>query len=153
MAINENWARWIMASLHKHFDDNRQGLILYVDGQIRDTRTESEYIEVRVDGPNFTEISKNNWKIFVEVNVLVSVTMDNKDLHRLVKYIGIVSAAFIDIMIYKYGDGASELGCMRLLQDTGTHERVQVSNFGVIDPAINLQQATVEGHYELLLEI
>lgn len=153
--VNANWPRWIFASVSKHFDARRQGLNLFIEGQHRDTSDAGAYIELRIDGPEFREDSKGYWRVFSEINVLVSTPLDDTNFHLHQVNIGIVAAAFTTINIYKYGTGVlddqSLLGCYQLVHDYIGRERLIVSNFGQIDPAVKLLQATVEGHYEMFL--
>lgn len=155
--IIQNTPRWIFASVSKHFDAHKQTLKLYIEGMHRGTRDDKDFIELRVDGPYFTELSKGYWRIYSEINVLVQSAMDDTDFHRIWKDIGIVSAAFINLIVYKYGDGPddddSQLGCMKLISSARGKERLQVSYFGKIAPSVEIHQATVEGHYEMYLNI
>lgn len=153
----QHWPRWVFASVSQHFVDRRQGLHIFVEGVHRNTRTEKDFIELRVDGPYLTELSKGYWRIYGEVNVLVQSAMDDEDFHRVWKDVGIVVAAFTSIEIFKYGDESyddgSLLGCYKLVFDTRGKERVQISQFGKIGPNTALQQATVEAHYEMHLKV
>jgi hypothetical protein len=153
----QNLPRWIFSSVSEHFNDRKQGLHLYIEGFHRATRTEKDFIELRVDGPYLTELSKGYWKVYSEINVLVQSAMDDEDYHRVWKDIGIVAVAFSNIPVYKFGDGPDDdnslLGCMNLINNARDKEKVQVSYFGKIAPSAEVHQATVEGHYEMRLTI
>ena len=151
--LNQNWPRWVFASVSKHFDDKRQGLPLHIEGQHRDTRSLKDFIELRMDGPHFTEVSQNYWRIYVEVNILIQSTMDESSYHRIHQNAGIVAAAFTGIGLFKYGNGindnpAVQWGCLQLLQDTSRREELVIRHCGQVEPATKLLQSTVEGHYE-----
>lgn len=157
-AINKNWPRWVFASVSKHIDDRKDGLTLFIEGQHRDTEGLVDFLELRVDGPNFTEVSRGCFHFFVEVNILVQSAMDDSNFHRIHTDVGIAAAALTSsIPVFKYGTGVDDdqslLGCLRLIQDKRGREKVQVSHFGQIDPVTKLMQATVEGHYEMLLTV
>jgi len=151
--INQNWPRWVFASISKHFDDNRKGLPLFIEGQHRDTRTLKDFIELRLDGPQFTEVSHKCWRIYFEVNILVQSTMDESNYHRIHQNVGIVAAAFSDIGLLRYGTGPGNdqeiWACARLIQDTRKRQHLDIFHFGQIDKKAPLMQATVEGHYEV----
>jgi hypothetical protein len=157
MAILENVPRWLFASVANHFDENRQGLSMFVEGQHRATRTLKDFIELRFDGPYLTELSKGYWKVYVEINVLVQSAMDDENFHRIHTNVGKVAVAFSDIGVYKYGTGPDDdqslLGCLKLVADARGKERIQISHFGKIAPHTEVLQATVEGHYEMRLTI
>lgn len=153
MPLNQNLIRWIIASISKHFDDRRQGMTLFIEGQIRDTRTLKDFIELRIDGPYLTELSKGFWNVYIEINVLVQSAQDQTNYHRIYNSVGVVVAAFEQaISIFKYGSGAGDdgslVGCMKLLGDKEARERIQVSHFGQVEPDIGIFQSTVEAHYE-----
>ena len=153
----QHWPRWIFASMSKYAYDNRGGLYMYIEGQHRDTRELKDFCEFRLDGPNLTELSKGYWRAFVECNILLQSTLDDKNFHRIYVNCGIIVAMMSkNIPIYKYGsesvDDESLLGCMHLVQDARGKERIQVSHFGIIDPSEDLQQSCVEAHYEMFLD-
>jgi len=150
--INKNWPRWVFASISKHFDGKRQGLPLFIEGQHRDTRSLKDFIELRMDGPQFTEISRKYWRLYFEINILVQSTIDDNNYHRIHQNVGIVAAAFSDIVLFKYGDGPDDdqelWACAHLMQDTRKRQHLDIFHFGQIDKQCKLLQATVEGHYE-----
>lgn len=154
--LNKNWPRWVFASISKHFDDRRQGLPLFIEGQSRDTLSLKDFIELRMDGPQFTEVSRNYWRIYCEVNMLVQSTMDDNNYHRIHTNVGIVAAAFTGIELFKYGtspsDNQERWGCLSLLQDTSKRQHLDIFHFGQIDKQTQIMQASVEGHYETYLK-
>jgi hypothetical protein len=154
---NKNWPRWLFASVSEHFENNKGALTLFIEGQHRKTRDLKDFAELRVDGPYLTEVCKGVWRIFIEVNVLVQSAMDDANFHRIHTNVGIIVAAFTSIPVYKYGTGVDDdeslLGCLTIVSDARGKERIQVSHFGKIDAATPLEQATVEGHYEMFLTV
>ena len=100
-----------------------------------------------MDGPYITEVSKGMYHAYLEINILVQRVVSDTDFHRFQQLIGIITTAFTDFIVYKYGDDDSFVACFKLLQNTRKRERIQVSNFGIVEQAKPLQQATVEGHY------
>jgi len=156
MPPNKNWARWTFASVSKHFDDRRQGLPMYIEGQHRDTREEEDYLELRMDGPTLREVSKGCWKLRIEVNVLISSVFNETDYHRPHQNAGIAQAAFTHtIPVYKYGDGPDDdqsfVGCYTLSQSSTTRDFIELNHFGRIETNTPLVQATVEGHFIMTL--
>jgi len=151
---NENWPRWVFASISQYFYDNRQGIEFLVEGQVHNKTEFKDTMELRIDGPYATEISKDYWKLYSEVNVLLTSKMD-LDLYRIHRNTGIVAAIFTPLQIFKYGTGPGDdqslLGCMTLLQEY--RNTIQISHFGQIEPNVELLQATVEGHYNLFLSV
>lgn len=151
--LNPSIERWIFASISKHFDDRKGNIHLYVEGMLRDTRTIEEVVELRVDGPNYLEMSKGYWKVYIEVNALCQCTKNSKNFHRMRQLTGTVMAMFeACIQVYKYGDDGSFVGVFKRLDDTASRNMLQVSHFGQVDPVNQLEQASIEGHYEMFLE-
>lgn len=153
MPLDQNLPRWIFASVSKHFDARRQGIPMFIEGQLRKTRAEEDFIELRVDGPYYTEISKGFWNVYIEINVLVQAAQDQADYHRIHKLVGVVAAAFTQVIsILKLGDNVGDddslVACLKLLGDKEKRERIQISHFGQVEPETGIFQATVEAHYE-----
>lgn len=154
MPANQNWARWIWASVSDHLDTELSGLILYYEGQKRAADTQYD-LEVRMDGPDLTERSRGEWRAYVEVNLLVNAIMNDTDWHLIDKNIGLAQAALIEsIPIFKYGDGVDDndsfLFCLNLIQDK--RNKIEANRFGLISASQELMQASVEGHYEGFLD-
>lgn len=155
MAYNENWERWCKISIAKHFDAGRGDTQCFVEGFTRDTQELADYIEVRVDGPYTTETSKDKFRLYFEVNILV-VVKKGQDAYRINRLTGRINGIFLDcIEVRRYGNGPEDdltvLGCLKLLIPFG-NERLQTSHFGQIRPDTEIVEATVEGHYELRID-
>jgi len=150
--IQEEVPRWIFASVSKHFDTNvrvAKSLSMYIEGQHRETRNTEDFFELRLDGPVLTELSRNYWRIYFEVNVLIQAAMNESDFHKIHRYAGYVASAFTMISVYKYGDDDSLFACIPLLQDDRDRQRIQIFHLGQINKDIKVQQAVVEGHYQI----
>ena len=157
MSVNPNWSRWIFASASKHFADLANGVKFYIEGQPRDTKqTDQEIYEFRQDGPHYTEATRHQWNAYVEINILIQAAKLDDDFHRMRRLAGVIEAAFTDIPVYKYGDTLDDddsyLGCLKLRQDKRAGERIQTSHFGQIEKDTNLEQAVVEGHFDMELD-
>ena len=155
MAINQNWTRWIIASIQNYFNVNRQGITLFVEGTPRDTREEKDFMELRIDGPHYTELSKDYWLLKLDVNILFQSTQDEHDFHRIHKNMGKILTIFTDIPIYKYGDGVDDddslLGCLQLIQDAQGREPILAPLLGQIKPEVPIMQGMIEGHFKMNL--
>lgn len=158
--MNENWPRWIFASVTSHFQsslssDGVDNKNIFVEGQPRAVDRDSEFYEIRVDGPFFTEVSHNCFRVDAETNVLVQTTMDDRNYHVHQTAIGLVVKAFTDITVYKYGTGPSDdqsvLGCLLLDQNVKRRQNVKVHQLGQIDPNTKLEQASIEASYTMQL--
>lgn len=127
---------------------------MYVEGQHQDPEGLDEYLEFRLDGPRIVELSKDYFRIECEINILAHLIKNDTDFHRIHRVCGIVTAAFVDIPLYRYGDDDSLFGCMTRIDNPGYNRdnALIVAQFGQIDPTQKIEQATVEGHYRCFLE-
>ncbi len=159
MSANKNWARWTHASIGDHFTTHfaAESLPLFIEGQHRDTSSLQDFVELRIDGPTLTEVSKDCWLFRVEVNILITSVMDDANYHRIQQNVGICQAGFTSINVFRYGNGLDDdqsfLGCLQLLQNKTNRDFLEANQFGQIDIKTHILQATVEGHYKMLLNI
>jgi hypothetical protein len=166
-AANANWPRWIFASTSKHFSDAaaanlaKDGITpdpipYYVEGNERDLQPGAlEYFEFRCDGPYLVEVSKDWWRVNIEINILVCTKRNDKDFHRIHTLCGLLVAAFTsNITIFKYGDSVADdqsiLTCLTLDRNAG--ENVVVSQLGQLGTDLLEQQAMVEAYYQGYLD-
>ena len=150
--MNENWPRWIFASMTKHFDANTGDLDMFYEGHKRSADLfTTDLLEFRMDGPYFLLLSPNEWSVKVKVNILVQSAIDDDDFHKIHRYVGIVVKAFEPIVLYQYGDDDAQFGCLELSQSRREREFLSINHFGQIDTDKQLLQATVEGNYKTTL--
>ena len=159
MPANKNWSRWVHASVGNHFVNHfaAESIPLFIEGQHRDTNTEKDFGELRIDGPTLTEVSKDCWLFRVEVNMLLTSVMDDSNYHRIQQTVGIAQAGYTRMNVYKYGNGPDDdqsfLGCLKLLQGRSGRNFLEANQYGQIDIKTQILQATVEGHYTMMLNI
>lgn len=154
MSANPNWARWILASASKHFMQlaAANNLHIFIEGTNRQTDNVPTHFELRIDGPQATELSKGYWQLDAEINLLYKVSLSD-DTHASAKVAGILQSGMTDLCIYRYGDGPADddtfLGTLSLRQDA--RNPVRLNNFGQIAPELRISQGTVEGSYRMHL--
>lgn len=142
--LNPNWSRWIFASLSTHFDSLREEIPFFIEGQIRPTDV-SNFAELRMDGPFFTQLSSTYWEIAILPSILIQIVQDD-DLHKLDRYIGIFASAFRNtIEIFQYGDDDLFLDCLFI------QGQIRVDKFGQTQAATRVAQATIEANYKMRL--
>ena len=154
--INKHWSRWVAASCRKHFNDNRQGVTLHVEGDERSTADLKEHAEFRIDGPDIKNPSRGYYILDVAINILVKANMNSGNVDNMVVISGIIQAAFTEtISVFKFGNGVDDdqtlLGCLRLRSDD--QGSILFNNFGQIDEDSRLTQATIEGRYRMELTV
>lgn len=148
-----NMPRWIFASVTNHFNTQCSAYPVYIEGFTRRTNKEESHIEIRVDGPRIIKYP-SQYYFYGEVNLLISC-LNSENYHKIHEMAGIVAASFVDISVYKYGDGVYDtgqyVGCYKLIQKNRGHDRVEINHFGIIEPDQSIVQATVEGHYKMFV--
>lgn len=153
---NLSYPKWIFLSAAKHFTDSISVITTFVEGaQERNLSGQSSWIEIRIDGPDIREVSKDTIVLESEINLLVATHIDPDAPAQHVINVGKATAAFTDFKIFKYGedseDDGSILDSFRLQPLEDIRDKIKVANMGQIDPAIKLLQTTVEGHYRLIV--
>ena len=147
--------RWIVASVNKWFHEKITpfGLHVFIEGTERKTRNETDFVEVRIDGPRIKEVSNNCFDIQGEINCLIQSVMREDTIYDAHTDVGYVTEAFTNsIPIYRYGDGTDDdgslLGCFKLKTDKSND--LDVSLLGRVGTDAPLNRAVVEGHYRML---
>jgi hypothetical protein len=158
MAADKNWVRWIFASMTKHFENLRDSVPFYIEGDIFDPSEIKEYFEFRINGPSCWELPGNVWFFKYEINMLiVHKKSEGQNIHRFMELIGIATAMFSrSVPIKKFGDGVDDdrevlFDCAQL--DLTGDEPVAVTNLGQVDPSFKEMQAMVEGTYSIYHEV
>ena len=147
--------KWIFASVAKHFDDRKQTVPLFVEGMLRQTNQVTNWAEFRLDGPYFTELSKNYHRVEIEVNVLIESAANTTDAYIYLKNVGIFAKAFTKVIhVFRLGDAPEDdgtlVGCLYLKQEY--REKLVISHFGESKPDQKQRQSQIEGHYEMFLD-
>jgi len=149
----KHWIRWVQASITKYFSDLGIGLEMtfFMEGEPRTDRqtnpTIPDVIELRITGPDISEVSKNYFKLDVNVSIVVETIMDETDLYRHAVKLGLVADKFQSINLFKYGTGPddddSNIGCISL-DDT---DRLEVRQLGQLDENKSVLFSVVEADY------
>lgn len=145
--LREELPEKIGRAIYKHIDPI-DDLKLYVDGEVRDTNTVSEFVEIRYDGPFLRSSAKNQWMFEYDINLLVQ-TEAEKNLYALEKVCGkLLVLLSKDISIISEG---VTIACSTLKTDF--RQKLQINRFGRIESDIRILQATVEARHEFTLEV
>lgn len=154
MNIDENWPRWIRASIAKHFQTVLTGRVsMYLEGDVPlNGNNLDNYVELRIDGPDLSILSPKLSKLIVVVDALVVNLKSTNNIYIFDQNIGITMTAFTRaIQVLKYGNGPnddmSEAFCLKQTPDVN-NDRVILTRFGQINPDIRIQQTSLECTYE-----
>lgn len=144
-----DWPRWMVESFNQYFA-GFFSIPLFHEGEFRDTNTKPEFLELRYDGPQILEEAKGQFKLTMDVNILIQAQI-REDLYAIDRLTGLVRSSFVNsIPIYKLGagigDDGSLLDCAQL-----TNKPPEVHKFGQVEPRNLLQMASVEATYFIRL--
>lgn len=161
---NPNWTRWIFASVTDHFSSNvmTPNEIPFITEGIHERDTlfmdSPDRAEIRINGPFARELSVRFWRIWVDINILVTSYMgsDTKDAYTLERNLGLVHEfADTSIEIRRYGTGVGDdgtlLGCLRPRSDKNSS--IREIHFGQINTIDRLKQSEVDGRYIMHLYV
>jgi hypothetical protein len=156
MSLKLNLPKWIFLSSAKHFTDGLTGHDVYVEGTVRNLTDRSDWIEIRIDGPTIKETSHDCLIVESEINILVATQKNTAGFLRHMVTVGKVANIFEDFWICKYGEDSSEddesrLEVFRLKPLDDNSDKIAIANMGQIDPALNLLQTSIEGHYKMIV--
>jgi hypothetical protein len=157
--INPHWPRWIEAAIFTHFklplDASALGFAVIVEGQPLDDPSHTPRVEIRIDGPDCIQNSKNSWELFVEVNLLLTTTINDINIYGHLVALGEIAALFDNIEVIKCGNGPQDngdvLGCLVLRQNKGSRDLIEINRFGQIEEINRNEQSTLEAHYIMQL--
>jgi len=162
MAANPNWPRWIFSSLAVHFKNVADGLNLPILVEGIDEREPEKMLvdrcELRVNGPYIREISSKYWRLWININILMTDYMEGQgeNTFKLFNWGGaFLEAMELPIPIYRFGpdtggvDDQSLLGCLTEMR--GKNESIKLIHFGQIGRTERIRQAAVDGKFEMYL--
>ena len=140
MSIDPNWQKWICLSIQNHFaqsahvidwqtylnnpDLYQDKVPLWVENPNYDKSSVDNSLEIRIGGPDFTQLSNKMWKARVTVNALLETEMDMNNLMFQQEFLGKIQEAFSTISLRMYGpyvtDTQQFFGCLNLYGDIQT---------------------------------
>ncbi len=165
--INENWTRWIHASVAVYFKgiadglNDGNGLKLIVEGidEREAEKMDVDHAELRINGPMVHQLSHNYFRLDVDTNVLLTDLMGgaHEDPYDLQRWTGAFQqAAWENIPVYRYGpdtegvDDDSFLGC---LIPRGRKEAAKAFQFGQVSINDRVRQAAVDTRHKMELTV
>jgi hypothetical protein len=146
--IDPDWAKWIHASIATHFENaaNTAGLAFLLEGDVNraGVNNQEDWVELRIDGPDYYSAGNNRYRANVEVNVLVNtIVAPDKNMYANITNCGVMAEAMTTIPI---SDTVNIIACLDPNKD-----RIETNNFGQVQDRTDLVQATVEGHFDATL--
>lgn len=140
--------RWLKSSLAKHFRTlcTTNSIKFSTEREFRDTGTLDEWVELRVIGPEFFELGNDEYRISLEIDLLVTVKPIKSDILRVDTVTGLLAANCENIPIYSSDDTNDFLFCLTL--DSEIAQNVRVVPYGQ-SATIKQRRASVMAIYEV----
>ncbi|REJ65633.1 MAG: hypothetical protein DWQ31_16975 [Planctomycetota bacterium] len=156
-----NWPRWFFASIGDYFKTVADGinlpiLIEGIDEREAEKIRAADHVELRINGPAIREISAGYFRVWLDVNLLLTSIMggQTKNAYDIVQQAGVLQqAASQPIPIFRFGnapgDDGTSLGCLTARR--GRRENVTVFHFGQIGRDERVRQSAVDARFEIYL--
>jgi len=144
MGLKGTLPKWTLLSIMKHFTDSIT-LHTFVEGTERRTEAQTDYCEIRLDGPDMAEGSKGTFVSNCTVQTLVVTKIDLTNPTKHIENIQQVNEAFANcILLY---NGTTEVGMLQL----NNKEGINIENLGQIDQSLDILQANIVGDYKVII--
>lgn len=158
-SLNENWARWVFASIAYYLKQVAEGesipaLVDGLDERADEFLNAPHRVEIRINGP-FIQAYQSEYRLWADANVLLTSVMDEAR-HTMYRLAGKFQASMAGpIPVLDYGDqpgdtGELLIGCLRLRGRDA--DGVELFNFGQVEKNDRVKQAIVNARYEMFLE-
>lgn len=149
--------RWTFASIIKDIKPRlEQGFEIFIEGDQRLTNKSPQFFELRVDGPYLKPLTKDEYRAYIEVNLLGNSTRNDENRYERQNLLSLLQSYLNkDFCVYKTGnvggkgnngvDDESFFGVYTLIPA----EQIKGSDFGMVDDSAHVFQCTAEAHYEM----
>lgn len=148
--IRHHVPRWLKATVAKYLKENANGWTLHIEGVTeRQNGTTDKYIELRTDGPFFSQRgTKGDYFAEYEINLLVGWQFNPKNVYELETMCGhLASILGQDICILKIGPETVDDETYFETLKFSSEEGVSINNLGPIDHNVPKYEVTIEAHY------
>jgi hypothetical protein len=120
-----------------------------------DSEGSQDEIEIRMDGPSISEVSKDYFRVGIEVSILASAILGDTSFHTIHAMVGDIANCFTNIEVFRLGsediieNDGDLIGCLYLIQSPhATRGNLDISHYGQVQPSLPLIRSSVEGHYQ-----
>jgi hypothetical protein len=166
MMAQKDWTRWIFASVADYLkqvaaEQNLPVLVEHLDERTETFMRATDRAEIRITGPFTQELSINYFRVYVDVNVLLTSRYDgdSKNSYGILKHAGAFQEEMNSpIGVWNFGNEPGDyvegqpdtqkfLGCLK----PRPGRDVRVMNFGQIDQVEKIKQTEIDARYVMEL--
>lgn len=127
--IEQQLIRWVKASVYKHFNELQPAhkLLYYTRQRSID---HSEYFELRLTGPQVTQITRKDWRIDLTVDLLIRCEMTT-NIYRIEDLKGIGAQRFTEcIPVHRYGPATDVENDDSWVENLTAEDAILITDFG-----------------------
>lgn len=157
IVADPNWERWIFASMVDSFLTAfvSTGPDLFVEGTHRELPDDKALFEFRMDAVDTKQPSRGYFVLLAEISVFIQVRLDDDEFGSIRQRSGEIDVWLgNDHCILRVGNGPADdqsfLGNLQY-QSRDKLDGVRKGNFGQIDAAVRIEQASVEASFEMTI--
>ncbi len=152
MSLDPKLERWIQTSLNTHFNAGKGGYTLFLEGNEINLGDLPAYVELRINGPRYKEVSRSNFLIELEVNLACSVKFGANayELANMLGHFRNLCDQTIPVSKYQDTDPAEFVGCFILRNDEPNP--IDIVNWGMVNVGagpIRMMHATIDAYYKM----
>lgn len=154
LSQNPAFIRWLNGSVNLYFQEVADDIPvkLYIDGQELQWISEANLAELRVNGPRIIEQIKDDLRIELDVNLMLSAKLSNNEYTIQ----DLVGAFFVacngPIPVYQLDGTNIYLGCLVLRSDTSTpRDIIPWGLVQVSDGPLRVNQTSIESYFVMNL--
>jgi hypothetical protein len=142
--FNRQWSIDIVKAITDSFNTNKGDLKMFFEGVPSDKQSSGEWIEFRYNGPEFEQISKNDFKATVGVDILAQTDKTEEDIYSMPTLCGKVTELFDCIYVTSLNS--------TLQLDNVSGSDVDINHFGEIDES-GTMRSSISGVYKIVFTI
>lgn len=145
--MNPLLERYIKSSIAKHFKTvcDANSTVFITDWEFQDTGRLNEWVELRVVGPEYKRLGANDYRITLEVDLLVSSAPSKSFIQRVPVITGFLAANCENIPIFDSNTATESIFCLKLDDDIA--QNIRVIQYGQ-QAGIKQRRASVMAFYE-----
>lgn len=145
--MNQDWTKFINASVNKHFDLLRQSKLLLIEG-VKPPPSQAEWAELRINGPDYFQPLKGQFIVNLSVDIMCNVATTGLNGYSIHQLVGIFQQACVNMQVYKFSGDPSALDtnlpffCLTRIED------VKTLQWGVIRKDVDVYCTSVAAAYK-----
>ncbi len=144
--INSIWNREIVRAITKTFSSSPP-ITFYKEGGADPRSSEPEWMQLRITGPNITELAGSDFVATVNIDILLQSEIKEADVYRNEDLAGQIAAQFLDCITVLESDNITVIGQLQLVADSDGTDII-TTQFGK-DKDHTVMYTSISGDYRM----